>query len=165
MKDLNETIEAVLSGTQSASAGTESLDEKYAKSMGFTNCEKAIQALALYLHPTSNLARSISASSDNVSKEFKKMKKHMDAIKVIWSEVEYTIGMNESVQESTSTVGDVKARHEQLKKTPIAKLRNQLGIMNRVVNVKEYDKAGAISDILRGEFGNKLVAKTFGLDK
>ena len=80
--------------------GTESLDEKYAKSYGYTHTEEALNRLQKSLQPRSALAKSISASADNVTKEFTKMSKLMDKIMEQWEAVEMVIGMAESVNET-----------------------------------------------------------------
>lgn len=80
---------------------TESIDERYVRSMGFKETADRIERLSKTLDPKSILARNISKNADNVMPEFKKMKKHMDEIYTLWQEIEYTIEMsNESVNES-----------------------------------------------------------------
>ena len=68
-----------------------------------------------------------------------------------------TQGVAESLDENASRVAAVNKEYAQLKTQSIKELRNELGRIHRVVNVKEYDKAGAISDILRNKFGDRSV--------
>ena len=60
-------------------------------------------------------------------------------------------------------VADVKKEYLLLKKKSVKDLRNMIAQQDRMANVKEYDKAGAISDILRNQFGSKAVDKAFNL--
>tara|TARA_R110000737_G_scaffold51216_4_gene72381 strand:- start:5093 stop:6628 length:1536 start_codon:yes stop_codon:yes gene_type:complete len=86
--------------------GTESLDEAFAKSYGYTHTEAAINHLMKALNPKSALAKGISAKADNVTSEFTKMSKLMDKIMEQWEAVEMVIGMNEgteSLDEDTLT--------------------------------------------------------------
>jgi uncharacterized protein YfbU (UPF0304 family) len=69
------------------------LDEAYAKSSGYKRTEDAINLLVKSLDPKSNLAKSISASTDNVVPEFTKMSKLMEKILDLWDDVERTAGM------------------------------------------------------------------------
>jgi len=101
--EINKALDAngMLSGSNLVVESTESLDEAPSfstKSMGFVKTEA--------LSPTGMLARSISASSDNVVPQFKKMSKSMSQIIEQWEDVEMTIGMNEgteSLDEDTLT--------------------------------------------------------------
>ena len=94
------------SGEYELDEATESLDEKYAKSMGYMSTDKAINTLYASLKPGSNLEKSISSSTDSVKSEFKKMNKLMEKIVDLWDEVGQTIEMNEgteSLDEDTLT--------------------------------------------------------------
>jgi hypothetical protein len=76
----------------------EELNEGYVKSAGYKAAEERIEGLARQLDPNSRLCKGISKAADNVTAEFREMKKHMDEIYSIWQDVEYTIAMsNESV--------------------------------------------------------------------
>ena len=75
----------------------EELNEAYVKSAGYKAAQERIEGLAAQLDPNSRLCKGISKAADNVTAEFREMKKHMDEIYSIWQDVEYTIGMsNES---------------------------------------------------------------------
>jgi len=52
--------------------------------------------------------------------------------------------------------------YEALKKKPIADLRNIIGRSHRVVDLKGYDKAGAIRQVLDDRYGEKKVDAFFG---
>jgi hypothetical protein len=88
--------------TYQVEESTDSINERYVRSMGFKETADRIERLSKTLDPKSILARNISKNADNVVPEFKKMKKYMDEIYTLWQDIEYTIEMsNESVNEST----------------------------------------------------------------
>ena len=86
MKTLNGITEAELNLVKQVleTEGTESLDEKYAKSMGYTKTEQAIDMLYKTLDPKSNLAKSMKSSGNDMTKEFTDMRKNMDKIIEKW---------------------------------------------------------------------------------
>jgi len=75
------------------------LNEGYVKSKGYKAAVERLEGLERQLDPNSMLCKGISKKADNVTAEFREMKKHMDEILSIWQDVEYTIAMsNESVE-------------------------------------------------------------------
>jgi|TARA_B110000902_G_scaffold152480_1_gene175139 hypothetical protein len=117
--------------------GTESLDEKYAKSMGYTNCEKAMDKLTPYLDPKSALCKSISASTDNVVPEFKKMQKHMDGINALWESVEKTINEKNFDELPLVTLDEAKSQTWILTEKSLeqmVKLLNPKGALSRTIS-------------------------------
>ena len=81
----------------------ESLEEAYVKSMGYKGVDDMIRRMTAIMTPNSVLCKSISREADNVVPEFKKMEKAMKQINAAWDEVEYTIGMNESLEEGSES--------------------------------------------------------------
>lgn len=55
--------------------------------------------------------------------------------------------------------------YEALKKKPVADLRNIIGRSHRVADLKGYDKAGAIRQILDDKYGEKKVDAFFGFSE
>jgi|TARA_B110000902_G_scaffold189037_1_gene213969 hypothetical protein len=164
-----------LKGTESESLvqkyqklkGTESLDEKYAKSMGYTNCEKAMSALSPYLDPKSALCKSISSSTDNVVPEFKKMQKHMDSINELWESIEQTIAMTEGTtglpEYQFGTTGltekfDAKKLHSEISKIKLPGFENRYAheaLASLLAAVKKAKKFADYQDEYE-EIGNSI---------
>ena len=154
-----------LKGTESESLvqkyqklkGTESLDEKYAKSMGYANCEKAMSALSPYLDPKSALCKSISSSTDNVVPEFKKMQKHMDSINELWESIEQTIAMTESTTGLTEKF-DAKKLHSEISKIKLPGFENRYAheaLASLLAAVKKAKKFADYQDEYE-EIGNSI---------
>jgi hypothetical protein len=95
--------DSTLNADENPLATGKSLGEAFAKSYGYTHTEEAINHLMKSLQPKSMLARTISSSADNVTKEFTKMSKLMGKIMEQWEAVEMVIGMNESVDEAANS--------------------------------------------------------------
>ena len=89
---------SVANALKRANESVEHLEEGYAKSYGYTHTEDAINHLMKSLNPTSNLAKSISSSADNVTSQFAVMANLMGKIMEQWEEVEYVLGMNEDTE-------------------------------------------------------------------
>mgnify|MGYP006393988627 FL=1 len=70
----------------------------------------------------------------------------------------------EAVDEAVDKSSPVYKEYLLLKKKSIADLRKMLNQKGRgAVDLKGYDKQGAISDLLRGQFGSKKVAAAMGV--
>lgn len=70
------------------------------------------------------------------------------------------------LKEAADKSSDVYKEYLLLKKKSIADLRKMIGQMHRgAVDLKSYDKEGAISDILVAKFGRKAVVAGMGLDE
>jgi len=72
----------------------------------------------------------------------------------------------ESVDEGVDKSSPVYKEYLSLKKMSIKDLRRMVDQQHRgPVDLSQYDKQGAISDLLRNKFGNKAVATAMGLDE
>jgi hypothetical protein len=70
----------------------------------------------------------------------------------------------ESVEEAVDKSSPVYKEYLSLKKKSIKDLRRMVDQQHRgPVDLSQYDKQGAISDLLRNQFGNKAVAAAMGL--
>ena len=73
---------------------------------------------------------------------------------------------NESkIDEKVNKSSPIYKEYLQLKKLSLKSLRDQLSRNYKVVDLKGYDKEGAISQILRDKHGNKKVDKVFNESK
>ena len=76
------------------------------------------------------------------------------------------MAMEEELDEAVDKSSPVYKEYLSLKKMSIADLRKILSQKGRgAVDLKSYDKQGAISDLLRGQFGSKKVAAAMGLEE
>ena len=65
------------------------------------------------------------------------------------------------IEENSYKSSPIYKEYLQLRKLPIKSLRDILSRNYKVVDLKGYDKIGAISQILRDKYGNKRVDKVF----
>ena len=80
--------------------------------------------------------------------------------------VELIRGVKEDIDEGVDKSSDVYKEYLLLKKKSIADLRKMVGQSQRgAVDLKSYDKQGAISDLLRNKFGGKKVDAAMGLSE
>lgn len=71
----------------------------------------------------------------------------------------------DELEESVDKSSPIYKEYEELKKLPIKSLRNKLSQTHKIVDLKGYDKEGAISQILRDKHGDKKVDAAFGFSE
>ena len=74
--------------------------------------------------------------------------------------------VEQKLEEAVDKSSPVYKEYLSLKKKSIKDLRRMVDQQHRgPVDLSQYDKQGAISDLLRNKFGNKAVAAAMGLDE
>jgi hypothetical protein len=128
------------------------------------NTEEKIYSLLKLLDSNSILAKNISKNTGgDISKEFKAMKKHMEAVAEQWDEVIHIIEMSGMAESDQSK--KILDHYADLKKMKISDLKKEWSLHFKVGNPSDLDKEGLISDILRSKHGNKRVDLAFGMSE
>jgi hypothetical protein len=144
---------------------TDSINERYVRSMGFKETADRIERLSKTLDPKSILARNISKNADNVMPEFKKMKKYMDEIYTLWQEIEYTIEMsNESVNESAGCGCGCGGCNESLNEDFNSKDKTFEKVYS-IFDKKDYFNAKGLAKVQIGNFERALQKKDRGAEQ
>jgi len=77
----------------------------------------------------------------------------------------FDVSSKEDLEEGVDKSSPIYKEYEKLKKLPIKSLRNKLSLTHKIVDLKGYDKEGAISQILRDKHGDKKVDAAFGFSE
>ena len=77
----------------------------------------------------------------------------------------FDVSSKEDLEEGVDKSSPIYKEYEELKKLPIKSLRNKLSQTHKIVDLKGYDKEGAISQVLRDKHGDKKVDAAFGFSE